>query len=240
MPPDAPAREKPFAVLGLALGLLVVLTIYVAPLVGGARKIDGAAYLAAHFEPAELPFGFAVTRAVALRDGRRVVVAGDPSAPPEVGVDVSDLAPEGASDEEPAPLARGDSDREVWARLKEGEPGRPPRAIALVHYPLGRAGDVLRRQFGELQYKDLTHVDEDGEAVPVDSGYLTWGAYQANYVRLRHFAKDDGRPTFHDTLRVNLTVGERCWIAYLRWDPFLPGAKHAAEQLLRGLGARSG
>ncbi len=119
-----------------------------------------------------------------------------------------------------------------WHTLAEGEAGRAPVEAALVWYPFERADEVLDKQFGRLRFKDFKHLDEAGERVPVDNGKLDWGGYEAPFIRVRDFHRVHKEPTFTDTVRVNLTLGQRCCVLYLRWPRTLPGSREGAEAVL--------
>jgi len=65
-----------------------------------------------------------------------------------------------------------------------------------------------------------------------DSGTLSWSGFAAPYVRLREFELHEGAPRFHETVRVNLTVGERCCVLYVRWAAGHVGDKDQALAVL--------
>ena len=90
-------------------------------------------------------------------------------------------------------------------------------------------------QFGSLRFKDFKRLDEAGERVPVDNGKLDWGGYEATFIRVRDFHRVHEEPTFTDTVRVNLTLGSRCCVLYLRWPRMLPGNSAGAEAFLAAL-----
>ena len=85
-----------------------------------------------------------------------------------------------------------------------------------------------------------------------DAGFLDWQGYSANYARLRHSvadAKGEAAGTragtkkgqkkrrgkdekAYETVRVNLSTGGRCIIAYVRFPIGRVGTKTAVSELL--------
>lgn len=68
-----------------------------------------------------------------------------------------------------------------------------------------------------------------------DAGNLSWSGYAAPFVRLREFALEGGRPSFRETVRVNLTVGEWCCVLYLRWPEGEAGSRERVREFLAAL-----
>ena len=69
----------------------------------------------------------------------------------------------------------------------------------------------------------------------MDSGGFNWAGYSASFVRVRHLRQVDNKPTFHESVRVNLTVGQQAWVAILTWDERLPANQAWAESAVDGL-----
>jgi len=116
--------------------------------------------------------------------------------------------------------------------VEEGPADTPPVEVAYIWYPPKLAESVLEKQFSAVRFRDLKHLPKHGGDVPMDSGHLSWGRYDAGYVRHRHFRLVDEEPTFHDSLRINLTLGRQACVLYMRWPQGTPGHVAAAEELL--------
>ena len=58
-------------------------------------------------------------------------------------------------------------------------------------------------------------------------------------MRIRNFEKVDGAPTFHETARVNLTLGDRALVLYVRWPRGRPGARAHVERVLAAFRPRA-
>lgn len=237
-------REKLSGVIAMGLGLLVVVTAVLALTVLRSTGIDGEALLGERFELSELPFELEVLDAFRLPQGEEVVILGDPEAvrgPDAAALDakLAELSPE-----EPTPQPAGDRDdgeddaKFDWGVLPMGAELTPPIELAFIWYPPSQGEKILERQFGRLEFKDLSQVDWDGGTVVVDSGPLDWGDYTTHFVRERVLARDDGRPVFHDTARVNLTLGTRCCVLYMRWPRGMPGSKQRIREVLEWVSPR--
>ena len=99
---------------------------------------------------------------------------------------------------------------------------------------------MLEGQFGALRFQDFKHISWDGAQVPVDSGEFLWAGYEAKYIRVRDFYRVEEKPTFTDTVRVNLTLGRDARVLYLRWPRGMPGDVESAEAFLAVLKLRQG
>jgi hypothetical protein len=130
-----------------------------------------------------------------------------------------------------------------WEKLALRDKGPDPvEASFLFVEDKKKAEALLDSQFGRVKFKDFEDIPADGEVLPIDSGHLDWGDYEADWVHLRHYEKTDGKksgrkkankvPTSHDTLRVNLTTGPEARVLYLRWARAVPGDVAAAETWL--------
>ena len=235
------------SLLGIALGLAVLAAVTLSFLRRGVEELsieEARDLLHARFEVGEVPGG------LELSGGHRF-------AGGQIELDFAggvDLAAGGRrqdpSEEPPASDGMAVSSRETgsghpehvdWEQLPEGEPGRPPAQATLVLVPgRKRAHAFLQQQFSKLRYKDIGRVSSRGEVLPMESGKLDWQGFLATWVRLRHYEFDsEGIPTFHDTLRVNLTTGDEARVLYLRWERGLPGGVSAAQAWLDALEPRS-
>ena len=237
----AAERETPLGVLALAFGLLVLVGAVLYPLVPSATDIDGEELLAESFDVRRLPLGFEITTAKRLADGRVILTLHDSDAPPpEPWVDPPGSPP-------PPPDPKPDKSRrhgrghgygaptKVWVSLVEGEEGRSPREVTLIRYPRSQADAVHKAQFQELRFQDLTRIAYEGAPAPMESGKLRWAGFEPQFARIRHFAREEGKPTFHDTVRVNLMREGSPWIMYLRWDEHYRGDPADAQDALADL-----
>lgn len=107
--------------------------------------------------------------------------------------------------------------------------------MALVRLPLARAENEIKSLFQSLSYKDLEQVGREGDDIPMDSGRFRWAGYEAPFVRVRHLYMEDDKPTFHETIRVNLTLGKQAWVALFAWDPRLEAHLAWVEETLAGI-----
>ncbi len=120
-----------------------------------------------------------------------------------------------------------------WGKIVVGETETlPVEAAFLFAEGTERADALLREQFSSLKYKDIGNLKSDGETVPTESGQLAWGTFDAKWVALRHYELVDGVPTFHDTLRVNLTTSAEARVLYMRWARGLPADPKAVDAML--------
>ncbi len=233
----------PLGVLGIAIALLVVAGLALWPLAPGEVDLSDDANLLAAFEVEREPLGWTRVSARKLRGGKEVYLFEDPDAeaPAPLPIDPepeSKPKPKGKSSGGGGRGGRGSRDKKRWSRLVEGAAGQPPRRVALVKLPVDGAKGQLRELFFGLKFRDLEKVDEKGGEVPMEGGRFDWGAYEAPYLRVRHLYAEDDKPTFHETIRVNLTVGREAWVAILEWDPREPGDVEWAKRAVRGLRAR--
>ena len=232
-------------VLAIALGVTAVAGSAGWLFVKAAPELspeEGRRILERHFRVEGAPLGFEVRSARRLGKGRYYVTLAPPGGPP---ADPPPLPFEGEVAEGGGKEgwggrggARGGGPRKrtEWEKVVVGEPAPPAEASLLVIENDKERGDrVLEEQFAEVRFKDIERVRADGEAVAIDSGTLDWGPFEADWVQHRHFEKAGGVPTFHDTLRVNLSLGRNARVLYLRWPRGAPGGVAAAEELLAGL-----
>jgi hypothetical protein len=123
-----------------------------------------------------------------------------------------------------------------WSRLPEGPAGTPPVRVYLLRYGEGGATRALARHFRNLEWRELADIEERGGRTVVEGGRLRWGEFDADFVRERRFLPGPG---FQDSLRINLGLPKRYWIAFAFWPRGLPGSKEPCELLLKSLRARS-
>lgn len=236
-------RQSSATVLAVAVGLAAIAGAAVSLFRPGVTELDGPTLLAERFDVrAEPPFGLAVGEALRMANGEvHVVLAGpgsDAEDPPLPELDVApDAAPDPAGDPAPAPPAGPPGPpRTDWSKVPVGPEGSPPVEAAFVWYPRGTGEAVLRRQFAETRFRDVEHLFGEQEDMAVEMGEIEWGPYWASYVRTRHFRKVEGRPTFHETVRVNLSRGRSACVLYVRWGRGLPGSVEGAKAVLAAYG----
>lgn len=241
----------------MGLGLVVILIAVASLLSSGTGDLDpseGLRALEERFDlQGDLPFGFEVTEARQIPRGPLMVVLSDPAGPmPEPG-----LPPMTDSERPPPPKPESSKgkgkhgmDFVDWTGLPEGPAGTAPKELAFAWYSREKGEKVLAAQFVQVRFRDLRRLSREGDAVTVDSGHVAWGVYDANYVRTRHFKleedwiTEDGQPggeerrMFHDSMRVNLSLGSECCVLYLAWPRGMPGSKQRLEQALAGFRPR--
>lgn len=184
------------------------------------------------------PLNWELDHTFKLPDGIEGYVYKDPNAAEPAPLPVDPPSPKKP---DKAPSSRGGrgghgmQDKEYWSRLAVGAENQAPRQVVLMYLPESLAEKQLRKWFIELRYKDLELVSEKGESIPMDSGGFNWSGYWASFVRVRHLRQVDKKPTFHESMRVNLTVGREAWVAILTWDERLPGNQAWAESAVDGI-----
>lgn len=198
---------------------------------------EGQSRLAERFSSrGQLPFGFELRSARKLSKHQLYLSFSQPGeAAPELEV----LPFEGkvASNKDgKGRKGRGhgeDRPKTEWHKLELREAGPDPVEAAFLFVDdHDKADALLDAQFGHVRFRDIEHLRADGEPLPIDSGHLDWGDYEAGWVHLRHYEKEDGKPTSHDTLRVNLSTGQEARVLYLRWARSVPAEVAAAEAWL--------
>lgn len=247
---DEPRPVTVPALLGVALGLLVVLSaaaMLLRPKDGELGPEAGREMLAERFGELATPDGFEVRGARKLAGGQLQVTLAAPGEAPAEPAPLpfeGNVAPKTKSKSmgggRPGMGGMGGWDpknRTEWDKLalREAGPG-PVEVTFLFASKRKRAEALLDSQFGRARFKDIAHLRGEGEAVPIDSGRLDWGGFEATWVQLRHYQLTDDRvPTSHDTVRVNLTTGPEARVLYLRWPRTYPGGIEPVEAWLAAL-----
>jgi len=221
-------------VLGLLVGLLVLAATFMTQWPAPVQTLDAEQVLAMGFGDAGLPAAWEVRSAERLPD-RRVLI--------ELVREGAASAPHQPSAEEAAALSKlPPPAEETWSKgpkpwpLLEELPAGAPRAALLEG--LGRgpgAAKARKAAFSGLKYKELDDVDSKGEAALIDAGRTAWGPYEVPWVHLRHYRLDGERPTFHDTVRVDLTSGAEAWLLRLAFPERVRGDRSALEPFLTSL-----
>ncbi len=230
----APQRASLAVVFGVAGGFLVLLAC-IGTLVGfGPRTTPAEASLAEHYEVGELPFGFSIHPDLFLLPSAEqvYVLNGEDFAPVEskdVEAAVGEQETEEKESEEGDKSEHGKVD---WSAMQSLNDDSPPAQLFLVEYPIASAEKVIEQQFRDVQWKQLAEIEADGGRSAVDGGKLEWNGFMADYVHQREF-----RPglRFSDQVRVNLSVGGKCWIAYAVWPEQHAGSTEPVKELLASL-----
>ena len=223
----AQQRTSLGSVFGVGAGFLVLL-ICIAVLLGyGPRRRVASESLAEHYDVNSLPFGFVLqTEAYTLPGGEEVYVMNSPDFEPALPAEVESAI----VDDKDGP--RAGEEKVDWSSLQVAATGTPPAQLFLVKYPLSRAESVLKGQFRTLEWKDLSEIESKGGRSAVDGGKLEWNGYDADYVQQREYLPG---LRFVDQVRVNLTLGGQCWIAYAVWPQQAAGSVAPVEKLLAAL-----
>lgn len=238
IPSGRTERERPSAVLGIGLGLALLFFCALALVLVRERPLDPALALADSFELAELPFGMRLERALLLPGGETLVVLGDGRELPSSALPPDPSEPERADREPPgagpAAMAAEELPAVDWSKVVELEAGTPPARLFLLRHPAASAERALGRAFRNLEWRELSELDAKGGRLAVEGGRIPWGAFAADFVRERRFLPG---LAFEDSIRVNLSLPGRYWIAYAFWPRGYPASKERVEELLDALRA---
>lgn len=223
-------------VLVVALGLAAVAVCVLVPLLYGSRTLPAGPALAQSYELGELSHDFELgPEAFLLPGGERVFVLGPGLAgAPSEGSPGPILAAAGLEREagEGSEAQSGTAAFTDWGSLSPVSTGTAPARLFLVQYPIGRAASVIDEQFRRIEWKDLRHIEAKGARTAVDGGKIEWGEFAADFVQERTFVRGG---TFRDSLRVNLSLGRECWIAYAVWPELNAGSKEVVGEVLGAL-----
>ncbi|MFT7486067.1 MAG: hypothetical protein ACI9F9_001920, partial [Candidatus Paceibacteria bacterium] len=215
------------AVFGIAAGFMI-LAACIGTLLGfGPSTAVAAETLGEHFSVGELPFGLQLHPEVFLLPGGEEVYAmrGEGVDLVQISKALKELEAEskqmkpGGAEEEPVD----------WTAMQVNSTGGPPSQVFLVHYSLRQAESVIAKQFRALRWRELSEIEARGGHSAVGGGKLEWNGYSANYVRDRQFRRG---LRFMDQVRVNLTVGGECWVAYGIWPDQHEGSKEKMAEVL--------
>jgi len=237
------------AILGSTLGLVVLLGLLGFALRKPAGPLTIDKVLGTTMQVGALPVDWQPLITTALADGRSLALFGDPGdLPPadEMGSETSFGGPKGmggggGDDWRMRRFGGGGSmsgkfnPNSPWLRLPGGEPGHKPWQWALVHYPKSSAEATLAKEFGALQFQDLSQIPETGGSTPMDTGYIAWNGYKLPFVRIRYFRKQGSETSFHDVVRINMTRGTDAIVLYARWHPGQLGNIETLEPILAAL-----
>lgn len=260
IPSGAP---KPGSVIGVAVGFLVVAGCIAALFLYGSRTFAAREALTDSFVVGAFPNELELDEdAYLLPGGERVYVIRDGAAVwDESEIEELFSSEEGFTQESESAEGEGTSELEAspedegleeveeseessegsendefepydWANIEVLSTDSAPQCLYLVQFPVGQAASVIRGQFQNLDWKQLSLIDAEGGRSAVDGGKLSWAGYGADFVRERNFVRGGG---FWDVVRVNLSVGGECWVAYATWPSGHAGSSESVELLLEGL-----
>ncbi|MEZ6004145.1 MAG: hypothetical protein R3F33_08150 [Planctomycetota bacterium] len=88
-----------------------------------------------------------------------------------------------------------------------------------MHYPVSGFESLVSSEFQNVDFKDFSTLPPGGGDSAVDTGYHVWHGYRLPWVRTRHFHKDGDKPTYHESIRINMTRGTFPLVLYARWRP---------------------
>ncbi|MEM9380683.1 MAG: hypothetical protein AAGB93_12095 [Planctomycetota bacterium] len=143
----------------------------------------------------------------------------------------------------------------TFSRLPEAaapDEGTPTEAT-VVEFPAENGDAIIGEQFRGLRFEG--GLDRRGRARPGPSkegkggeegkerskkprlqekARFVWHGYDATFARMRHGGDD----AFYDTVRVDLSTGGRCIIAYVRFPDGVDGDRDVAAALVRAFHPR--
>lgn len=221
------ATESVGGVLALFGGSVLLAMSFFSQCAQSVQAVEAQAFLGESFAHPGVPQGWDVKSCEQVPDGRIIVQLksqGEAAAPFE------------ASPEEVAALAEIPTsakkwDPKPWEHLQQLT-GLGPSSALLVQHPVKTSMDQRKRLFLGLSYKEIEMVSAKGESLPLNGGRIPWGPYEVPWVHLRHFEMVDGKPTFHDTLRVDLSSGPKTLVLHLAYPPRARASESALKPFL--------
>ncbi len=232
--------ESLAGVFGVGLGL-VIIALLVLTIVGyGPKTTTASSVLDGTFEVGELPEGLTLEpHALLLPTGERVVTIGNGAPLPVGPAELIDRSPgggpggmggmgRGGGGPGSGPGSPGFEEYD-WAGVEVKVEDSLPARLYLVNYPERRAPGVLTRQFSGLRWRDLSEISAKGGSAVIGGGKIEWSGYSADFVRQRRFIEGG---VFRDTIRVNLSLGQECWIAYAIWPASEAGSERVVREVL--------
>lgn len=138
----------------------------------------------------------------------------------------------------------------------EGEPATEdgaPTEVTVVEFPAEKGEAIIGEQFRSLRFEGGLDRrgrvrrgpptegkggdgEKGGSSKPrlQEKARFVWHGYDATFARMRHGSGDD----FYDTVRVDLSTGGRCIIAYVRFPEGIDGDREVAAAFVRALRPR--
>ncbi|MFT5197770.1 MAG: hypothetical protein ACI87O_000412 [Planctomycetota bacterium] len=213
------------AILASSLGLLLIFWLFLTAGKASSPVIELQEVLGELEVVAQPSHGMQILALEKLGDGRMLALMGDPEDLPTE----KEMGEEKGMDDEGRGMGGGrgggggfgggePDPNSLWPKVPMGETGQAPWQAALVHYPGSKsAARILAKEFGYLDFKDLSTLPKHGGGTVVDSGHVSWNGFRLPFVRMRHFRMDDKTPVFHDSMRINMTRERHALVLYLRW-----------------------
>jgi hypothetical protein len=242
-----PAKPESLAgVFGVGLGLAIIAALLGAVLFYGPTRTSAAELLASRFEVGELPEGITLDEgSLTLPSGERVVTftTGEPLAigPAEIKAGLAPSGRKGGPGRGHPGMGNGGGPKNPeaepfdWTGIEAEATDTLPARLYLVSYPVDRAPGILGAQFRGLDWKDISEIGEKGGTAVVGGGVIEWAGYSADFVRQRRFLEGG---SYRDTIRVNLSLGRVCQVAYAIWPERHDGSEEAVGRVLSALRPR--
>ncbi len=230
------------AIIASTIAIVLILGIFAIASMPSNSKIELQDVLGDLVVSTEARHGLQTLHLEKLKDGRLVALFGDPDDLPPAGEMGEEFGMGGRYGGRRGRGMRGmgggfgepkPDPNSPWLKLPVGEAEQAPWQAALVHYPAqSKAESTLAREFGRLNFKDLSTIPKEGGSTVMDSGHLVWNGFRLPFVRTRHFRMEEKEPIFHDSMRINLTRKRHSLVLYLRWRPGQLGDVEMARPLL--------
>ncbi len=186
-------RERPGCVIGVALGIMLVVSAVAFLLLPKTEARDGAKLLETWLGVQQLPQGFEIRDAAKFMGGEEVVKLANTAA-----------AAEQPRTHAPTPAKGADGETQVdWSKVIAGAADQLPRALIFVHFPKAQNAGELERLFSDkLVVGKLADIGDRGGQVILEIGTLPFGDSNPAYVLERNFEPGG---TFKDVARVNMS-----------------------------------
>lgn len=208
------AREGTGGVLALFGGLLLLGMAFYSQCSQSTQVLEVGPFLEQVLDPEGMPEGWRVEACERVPDGR-VLLRLQRLSEPAPSFQASPAEVAALAKIPAAPSKKGPK---PWEHLQQ-RTGLEPVGALLAQHPAKTSMDRRKKLFRGLDYKGIEQVSAKGEALPLDAGRVPWGPYEVPWVHLRHFERVDGRATFHDTLRIDLSSGPNALILHLAYAP---------------------
>ena len=238
-------RESTSWVLGIGLGLMLILGSLYLISSHRAQALDGREVLSEYFDldaETALPLGFEVESASLLPlDDKIVKLVSERAKTEAVAVDAEDeLETDETADASDEESKEGNEDDEWidWTKVEELANGTEPSEVYFVFYPPKASDRLMDQHFRNFPRRGADDLGKSGGNVVIESGELQWAGFATTFVRQRRYRKKDGAPSFIDSLRVNLSVGDPCVMIAI-WPEREVGEASAVKPILAALEPRS-
>ena len=201
------------AIVGIALGAMLLAALAAWLLVSRAAPIDGEARVRQHFGAGPEGVAMRVRAAQRLPDGVELVALQDASA-----TDADEVA---LTTEAAAVVDR--------SRVDLGPAGRAPREALLVFVPQQHWERVRKEHFERVRWRDLGELPSSGGTQTAGEGKLAWRGYDVAWVHERTW---DAAGGFRDAVRLDVSLPDQPASLLLTWPK---GARADAGACLKFL-----